>query len=721
MTFSTNALRLAAALLAVAAGACTNTASPNCGAFCPCTADTDCSGTTPRCDTKGGSCVPCLPQKDNCPSGQRCVASGASYACTSTCTTSADCATDAGAARACCSGMCADLTADVANCGACGTVCDPKVGAEAACTAGKCVLGACHPPMLNCNNDPADGCEVNKSNDPLNCGICANACPTGANSQSACVNGTCSPLLCSSPFQDCNGMSGDGCETNIKTDAMNCGKCASTCAVKNATSSCSGGTCSFVCLGSFADCNGLTADGCEADLAADSANCAACKTPCPVLANQVSACLAGSCQPAVCRKGFADCNRVQADGCEVDTTSDPINCSACGVGCPAPLNTTATCTDGACGFTCLPGWSNCNGLKDDGCEIHFTVDRLNCGACGAKCPPADQSEGACNMGACGAGGACDPGFGDCNMLQVDGCEHPLTDDMNCGGCGVACVAPHATAKCVASACALQTCSAGWADCDTLEANGCEQDTDNDPNNCGACGHVCSLPNATAGCAKGQCTVASCAAGHGDCDGVAKNGCEGDVKSDPLHCGACGIVCPFVFPACSEGLCTDHYQPDGVQTDIPLGWLGNWNQCFIDTYADIDSLDTLLNTSCQRANLLIACRPAGSKTLTVVAQAPRGDVTWETGLADNVTTHAKNQVGFYYDADWSWGVVPFGDLVRKLPCDGEMMAEPAQRMCWATENRNLVPTVLGIMGPPGRCGTTVGIGDKGWERIVYDAN
>jgi hypothetical protein len=35
------------------------------------------------------------------------------------------------------------------------------------------------------------------------------------------------------------------------------------------------------------------------------------------------------------------------------------------------------------------------------------------------------------------------------------------------------------------------CMAGYANCNsTLQANGCNIDTNNDPANCGTCGHLC---------------------------------------------------------------------------------------------------------------------------------------------------------------------------------------------------------------------------------------
>ena len=91
----------------------------------------------------------------------------------------------------------------------------------------------------------------------------------------------------------------------------------------------------------------------------------------------------------------------------------------------------------------------------------------------------------------------------------------------------------------------------------------------DPQNCGACFHVCDLPNtALHGCREGTCTVVSCDPGYSDlnaidgdgcesdcvptsnfdyCDGV-DNNCDGrtdedfDLQTDVHNCGSCGHSC-----------------------------------------------------------------------------------------------------------------------------------------------------------------------------------
>ncbi len=75
----------------------------------------------------------------------------------------------------------------------------------------------------------------------------------------------------------------------------------------------------------------------------------------------------------------------------------------------------------------------------------------------------------------------------------------------------------------------------------------------DAKNCGACGNVCSLANATAYCSSGLCWVESCSFGWADCDGVYWNGCEISLLTDAKNCGRCSSACSG-GTACSGGQC-----------------------------------------------------------------------------------------------------------------------------------------------------------------------
>jgi hypothetical protein len=48
-------------------------------------------------------------------------------------------------------------------------------------------------------------------------------------------------------------------------------------------------------------------------------------------------------------------------------------------------------------------------------------------------------------------------------------------------------------------------------------------------------------NAAPTCASGMCGF-TCNAGYGDCDGNPGNGCESNLQTSAMHCGACGRAC-----------------------------------------------------------------------------------------------------------------------------------------------------------------------------------
>jgi hypothetical protein len=82
----------------------------------------------------------------------------------------------------------------------------------------------------------------------------------------------------------------------------------------------------------------------------------------------------------------------------------------------------------------------------------------------------------------------------------------------------------------------------------------------------------SAPNATLGCSlpAGRCIVESCAAGFADCDFDPENGCEIDTNTDAGHCGGCDIRCLGAGGACLTGVC------DAI-ADVAAGGL---HQCYL---------------------------------------------------------------------------------------------------------------------------------------------
>jgi hypothetical protein len=82
------------------------------------------------------------------------------------------------------------------------------------------------------------------------------------------------------------------------------------------------------------------------------------------------------------------------------------------------------------------------------------------------------------------------------------------------------------------------------------------DTQRDRDNCGQCGHVCSLSNAEPTCSAGACVIATCDDGFGDCDNDASNGCETALDT-AANCGTCGVSCETdstTLRTCNAGSC-----------------------------------------------------------------------------------------------------------------------------------------------------------------------
>ena len=189
----------------------------------------------------------------------------------------------------------------------------------------------------------------------------------------------------------------------------------------------------------------------------------------------------------------------------------------------------------------------------DGACIDVTSNASSCGACGTVCA-APNATPACRMGAC-AVGMCGEGYADCDGAPSNGCETDVrVSATSCGGCGRECTgAPNATPACRMGTCGF-TCAEGFGDCDGMAANGCETDLRTTLGHCGMCGNRCANPaNGTAACVMGACGVATCNAGFGDCDRSATNGCEVSTSTSESHCGMCGNACP-TGQVCNAGRC-----------------------------------------------------------------------------------------------------------------------------------------------------------------------
>ncbi len=466
-----------------------------------------------------------------------------------------------GVGQTCCGGQCVNLATDTLHCGRCDRVCGPRT----ACNAGTC---GCDDPTTHGDCSPADigqpggnGCETDLLTDANFCGTCAQSCldehvATGTCSGGACTIGTCQTL-----YGDCNGGAGNGCETSLSTTG-NCGACGNVCNPMNANAVCnvagSTASCGYgTCTGTFESCDSNVMNGCETSLRA-TGTCGACTTDCNVnVRNATPTCSAGgACDySGSCAAGTSDCDSTRANGCEPFATTHCgaacTNCSSTVLNASGPM-----CTGGGtCGFaSCNAGATNCDGNAANGCETWNTM------RCGAGCTNCTTAVSHGTGIACSGGGACTfsgcaSGYIDCDGMITLGCEQ-AQDATHCGAACTNCMSlPNVAATTCSGGgtCTVTSCRAGFLDC--TAAAGCEQTEDT--SHCGSgCTNCTTIPNVTGlGCTSGSCTYSGCAGGFVDCTAAA--GCE--TAQDATHCGATCVNCNTMLPnattSCGGGTCT----------------------------------------------------------------------------------------------------------------------------------------------------------------------
>jgi alpha-tubulin suppressor-like RCC1 family protein len=91
--------------------------------------------------------------------------------------------------------------------------------------------------------------------------------------------GPCMPSveICNGLDDDCDGTADDGFD--LATDPANCGSCGHTCLLAHSAPMCTAGACVPTCVPGWADCDGDSANGCEADLS-QPAHCGRCDHTC---------------------------------------------------------------------------------------------------------------------------------------------------------------------------------------------------------------------------------------------------------------------------------------------------------------------------------------------------------------------------------------------------------------------------------------------------------
>jgi hypothetical protein len=440
----------------------------------------------------------------------------------------------------------------------------------------------------------------------------------------------------------------------------------------------------------------------------DAAHCGACGTVCNTV-NGTPTCAQGSCGIAACDAGYRDCDQLAFNGCEVSSTSDVNHCGGCGVVCPARPSAVATCLGSACGYACVAGRLDCDGVASNGCEVDTTASNNHCGACGVVCTQGRTCQsGACTTAVCVAGSA------DCDHDPANGCEVNLSSNAaHCSACGSACAYANGTGVCAAGSCALGACAAGWADCNASSADGCELNIANNVNHCGACGRVCPSSNGVATCVAGACGMSSCNAGfvlsggacvdinecasnNGGCGanatctntpgsfscacnaGFARCGGVCTSITTLANCGACGNVCGY-SQACSAGtcvntICTPPPRCSGSACPVctQAVFSENW-ESGIGAWRSIDSRPiTVASASPQCAGTYLhetAILPQGGGRLFTIAPVPVvGGQTYclsawvrgTPGAVPYVGFHRSNAAGVGSIYEQFWGLGGCGD-------------------------------------------------------------
>lgn len=479
------------------------------------------------------------------------------------------------------------------NCGSCGKTCSAPTALCSGSGSTYTCSSSCVSPAPNLCGTKC----VNFASDPTNCGACNHDCTALPNVKAGatgieCRSAVCyvPPSACASGFAHCSSQADDGCEASLST-AAHCGSCSLTCS--GSTPICSVQTQPASCLPS---CSGSTPMLCGTqcvNLMTDIKNCGTCGHNCTSLPNVKTTavspavqCVSGACvlQPAACVNGYGHCSSKPDDGCETDLTR-PETCGSCTNACTAPLGLCST-TSGTptCSSSCASPTPNLCGSK---C-VDTKTDPTNCGSCGHDCTALPHLKPGAAVTCNGSGGcvvpqsACANGYANCSggSVDTDGCETATNTNTNCGGCGITCSQPNATATCATGTCAIASCNNGFGDC--TSAAGCETAL-NTAAHCGACTTscsggtptcagtpatcVCGSPNVQA-CGGSMCCAAPpsgaviscsaassctdvCATGFHQCDGSSALACYSN--TDLQHCSSGCFDCrqPNAVAACGS--------------------------------------------------------------------------------------------------------------------------------------------------------------------------
>jgi len=261
------------------------------------------------------------------------------------------------------------------------------------------------------------------------------------------------------------------------------------------------------------------------------------------------------------------------------------------------------------------------------------------------------------------------------------CDPMGFDPDNCGACGHVCAPNEA---CYSGVC-QSVCARGTSLCGTA----CF-DLASDPNNCGACGKACNATHANVACIAGGCNI-TCKKSGADCDSNPENGCEIDLATDSKNCGDCGRDC--LGGPCLARKC----QPLVLAMSEPSAWAIAIDAANV-YWTTLDSV-----RSCAKNN----CVPT---TIANNQQLPRGiatdanNVYWTTSgsvqacAKNNCTTPialatAQTALGIATDGVDVYWAETAGGVVRRCEVSGcnnlpTTLASPFQPYAVAIDKQNM---------------------------------
>lgn len=283
-----------------------------------------------------------------------------------------------------------------------------------------------------------------------------------------------------------------------------------------------------VCVEGYEDADGDDANGCESPVAqpepaACEGDAVRCGETCVDLAEKNwSAC-------GVCAEGYENADGDESNGCE---TVKPVlqECESGEIQCGDACVSLAEKHWSACGV-CLSGYEDADGDDANGCE-QVPVDE-RCGEGKVLCEETCVDLTAMHWSSCGV---CLSGYEDADSDATNGCESPICAEglVNCSGTCTNLATRHWTS--------CGVCAEGYADADGELSNGCEQNTlaEGQCHDSKECANLYHVQQAICDTATHECIIQSCAAGYADCDGDPTTGCEVDGSKDYYHCGAKGL-------------------------------------------------------------------------------------------------------------------------------------------------------------------------------------